>query len=423
MSSRLAALAAPALALSQRQANRLAALGAGAVALIFLALLPASSRANDSADYTEFYRPVAQALLAGDGLEIGGALAARYPPGFPAALAVAIGFGRLLALPEDFAVSLLGLAGFVATAWTLCRLGGVCHSPAAGLFAAVGFALYPPHLFLVKQPNSELVFLPLLLFGGELLWRSRAGELRLAGAAGVVFGLAALVRPIALLLFLPLAAFLLLFSRPARASRRLALAAALAAGQLLTMAPWALQLRATYGHFVPLSTGGRLSMLDGLTIAAKKDRPPPPLPAAVVALNREIAAARPQLRSPGDIFAFLAAKAQQEPGAVAGLLLVKLSRSFYATDSLRYEKALLALQLPFLLLAAAAWTAAWRWQPLEPWRPLAALCLLVLLYFLAMTVLVLSILRYLVPALALLFLLFGALAAELAGRKAPAIGS
>ena len=40
-----------------------AALFATLVALAFLALLPSSSRGNDSADYTEYYRPVAISLL------------------------------------------------------------------------------------------------------------------------------------------------------------------------------------------------------------------------------------------------------------------------------------------------------------------------------------------------------------------------
>jgi hypothetical protein len=87
-------------------------------------------------------------------------------------------------------------------------------------------------------------------------------------------------------------------------------------------------------------------------------------------------------------------------------------RSFYGTDSLRYELWLLAIQLPLLLLSASALKLSYRWPEREPWRPLAFLTLAVLVYFLAMTVLVLSILRYLVPAMALLFLLLGATVAR-----------
>lgn len=389
-----------------------AALVATLVALLFLALLPASSRGNDSADFTEFYRPVALSLLAGDGFVVNGAPAARYPPGFPVAVAAALGAGRLAGFPEETSLRLLALLGFALTAAALCRLGRLCFGPGVGLLAAAAFALYPPHLFLVKQPNSELIFLPLLLFGLELAWRARPGRWAFALAAGVVFGYAALVRPIALLIAAPVGLFLLVSAVPGiRAPRRLLLAAALAAGQLLTVAPWVLHLHQQLGSWVPLSTGGRLSMLDGLTIAAKKDRPAPPMPAPVAALMREIDAARPALKTPGAIFAFLGAKARSEPGAVAGLVWVKLRRSFYATDSMQNEGLLLAIQLPFLLLAAGATAAAWR-RP-SPWRPLAALALLLLLYFLAMTVLVLSILRYVVPAFALFVLLLAAFAAEL----------
>lgn len=407
---------------SERHPHRAAfaaALLAALAALVFLALLPARFAGNDSADYADFYRPVALSLLAGEGLVDEGRVADRYPPGFPVAIAAAIGAGAAAGLSEAASVHLLGLLGFAATAAALFRLGRACHGPAAGWLAAGAFALYPPHLFLVKQPNSELVFLPLLLAGLELLWRGRAAGARSAGpalvlAAGAVFGIGALVRPIALLLFVPLGAFLYLFpAAPLPRGRRFALALALAVGQLLAMAPWTFYLHGETGRWVPLSSGGRLSMLDGLTIGAKKDREGPPLPGRVRALMVEIDAARPQLRSPGAIFAFLGERAREEPATVAQLALIKVARAFYATDSLRFEYLLLAMQLPLLLAAAAVLARAWR-RPGEPWRPLAALALLVLLYFLAMTVLVLSVLRYLVPAMALLFLAIAATAAEAA---------
>lgn len=398
-----------------------AALFATLAALLFQVLLPSSASGNDSADYADFYRPVALSLLDGHGLRDEGQVAMRYPPGYPVLLATAIGAGGALGIAEETAVGLLALLGFAATAATLFRLGHAGHGATAGLLAAAAFALYPPHLFLVKQPNSELVFLPLLFLALEMAWRSRRGDLRLAATAGAVLGAAALVRPIALLLFLPLGLFLYLFATAQQPrTRRLALAAALAAGQLLAMAPWVIHLQRETGRFVPLSTGGRLSMLDGLTIAAKKDRQGPWVPQGVATLMREVDAARPELRSPGAIFAFLGEKTRQDPTVVAQLLLLKVARSFYATDSLRFEGLLLAIQLPFLALAGAALAFAWS-QPGEPWRPLAALALLLLLYFLAMTVLVLSILRYLVPAMAPLVLLLAALAADrIKARSGPA---
>lgn len=392
-----------------------AALLAALVALLFLALLPAAARINESADYTEFYRPVAHSLLAGDGLQVGGQVAARYPPLFPVALAAAIGSGRLVGLSEELSVSLLALLGFAATAGALCRLGILVHSRLAGFLAALAFCFYPPHLFLVKQPNSELLFLPLLIFACELLWRSRTLSSRatlFAVAAGGVLGLAALARPIALALAAPFALVLLLCPTPASRPRRFVLALLLCAGQALVMAPWLLHLQKELGTFVPLSTGGRLSMLDGLTLATKKDRSPPPMPETVAALMREVDAERPRLRSASAILAFLGDKAREEPATVGLLLALKTARSFYATDSMRFEPQLLALQLPLLLLFAFTLRRAFR-RPEEPWRALAVLALLLLLYFLAMTVLVLSILRYLVPAFAPLFLLLGATAAEI----------
>jgi 4-amino-4-deoxy-L-arabinose transferase-like glycosyltransferase len=396
----------------------LAALFATLAALAFLAVLPAGSRANESADYADFYAPMARSLLAGDGFWNAdeGTVATRYPPGFPAVLAAAIGAGRLFGISEDLAVRLLCLLGFASTAVTLFRLGRIVFGGAAGLVAAAAFALYPPHLYLVKQPNSELVFMPLFLFGLELAWRSRRDPhgWRLALAAGASFGLASLVRPIALALFVPLGVFLYFFAEERFSGwRRLLVAAALAAGQLVVMAPWAIFLHYELDRWIPLSTGGRLSMLDGLTIAAKKNREGPPLPPAVVELMFEIDAARPELRSPGAIFAFLGEKAIREPGTVVQLLAIKAARSFYGTDSLNWEGPLLVLQVPLLLVMLITLVQAWRHPRREPWRAFAVLTILVLLYFLAMTMMVLSILRYMVPALAAAFVVLAAWSVEL----------
>ena len=120
----------------------------------------------------------------------------------------------------------------------------------------------------------------------------------------------------------------------------------------------------------------------------------------------DIEAHRRSIRGPGDAAAFLARRAVDDPLPVVKLLLIKAVRSWYATDSLSFEHAILWMQLP--LLGLAGWGSL-RWprdrgniEGFEPTAP--ALILIVTLYFWAMTFLVLSILRYMLPAMALLML-------------------
>ena len=89
------------------------------------------------------------------------------------------------------------------------------------------------------------------------------------------------------------------------------------------------------------------------------------------------------------------------------LIAMKAARSWYATDSGRFQIPILAIQLVtmglILLSTRAAWTSG------GPQRLLACGIWGVIAYFWGMTVLVLSIARYMVPAIGLAFLLLPAL--------------
>jgi 4-amino-4-deoxy-L-arabinose transferase-like glycosyltransferase len=369
--------------------------------LVFVALLPPAQRVNESTDFSTFYLPVARAWAEGQGLVIDDALAVRYPPLYPLilgsllALLTPMGFGdaAVIDILQALCIALTGLALF--------RLARLIIGERLALATTVAWALYPPFLFLGKQPNSELPFLPLLLLAIDLVWRARAaavalkpGAWALATAAGAAAGLAALCRPIAFALALPIALAFLLDRSPQR-GRRLNVALAFTVTLVATLTPWQLALHQQEGGFTLMSTGGKLGILDGLTYATKV-ADPPAMPAAALELSRRVHANRVHLRSIGAMGAFLR---EQPAGEVAALAAIKAARAWYGTDSLRYERVLMALQAPLLL--ALAWAAAVLWRQGGEDRAFLLMVLALIGYFWGMTVIALSILRYLVPILPL----------------------
>ncbi len=107
------------------------------------------------------------------------------------------------------------------------------------------------------------------------------------------------------------------------------------------------------------------------------------------------------MRSLPDTAAVLFEQFEERPAAVAGLILVKILRSWYATDSHRMEGLAAAIQFPYLGLIG--WTGWRAWKRGGRSKSFALLALLATLYSWTVTVAALSIVRYMVPTFGLLF--------------------
>ena len=123
----------------------------------------------------------------------------------------------------------------------------------AALIAAWLAALYPPLIWIPAYVLSESLYLPLALGCTMLLARPQRRHIV---AAGVVAGIAILVRP-AMLLFMPLAALWLL------RRRRLDLAMLLTVVTALTVMPWTIRNINTYERFVLVATEGGVTFWTG----------------------------------------------------------------------------------------------------------------------------------------------------------------
>ena len=239
--------------------------------LAFWLLLPRDLHGNESSDYQAFHEPAARSILEGHWFRLpDGAPAVRYPPGYPLLLAGLFRAADLLNLPETTVVSGFTLLSMASASVLLFWLADSLWGTLPALACSLLWATYPFALWLTKQPNTEIPFVVLLFSSFLLFWRSlHHGDRRgLAWfGAGLLAGVAALVRPLAVGLG-PLLAASSLFLGPARPLRvRAFSAASLLLGCALALAPWQLWLARNGPQAVVLSDNGATSVRDGLTFA------------------------------------------------------------------------------------------------------------------------------------------------------------
>jgi 4-amino-4-deoxy-L-arabinose transferase-like glycosyltransferase len=414
------------------------------VMLLFWQLLPADLQANESSDYTNVYEPVARNILAGRGIvDDEGQLATRYPPGFSLLLAAVYGLAQATGLAERVALDVFRLLCSGAAGLLVYGLARLIWSIPLSILAAVVWITYPFGLYLTKQPNSEVPFTPFLLAAVYLLWLAllrRPGAWWLYFLAGALAGAAMVIRPAALGLGMVLSLSAVLFMREQGWGRRLALAALVGAGNLLVILPWEGMVYAQTGEIIPLSSGGTVTIHDGLTFLAvpKEYRQEVAVAEDVEALMWRFQEQRPQMASLGQTAAVVLREASGDPLAFLKLSAIKLSRSWYGIDSRRFETPTILIQLLYLGIIVWGSAAAWRQQRAEESvarqhaaaaaqravtgdkpgagmrRRFIAGSWLVVFYFWAMTITVVPLLRYMLPVMGLLIVFVPGAALSLA---------
>jgi 4-amino-4-deoxy-L-arabinose transferase-like glycosyltransferase len=380
------------------------------VAAVFWAVLPGEFRENQSTDFTAVYEPVARSIAAGRGVTQDGELATRYPPGFSVLLALIFRAGDVFDVADEFMLfafqaACAGLA--VVLVYCLSRL---IWPPALSLIPALAWMTYPFFLWLTKQPNSELPFIPTLYAGLYLFWRAvlretggpRAWALYLG--AGALAGAAMLIRPVAIGLSLTLAVVVILCTARRSPCTRLGNGSLIILGSVLAVLPWEAAVYDRTGEIIPLSSGGGMTIHDGLTfLAIHKDyRQEVPVPEDVTALMLTIYERRTEMITAGGALAVALEEAGQAPGAFLKLMAIKVARSWYGNDSRIMEAPALAIQMVYLTLIL--WGSVYAWRQGGALRRMNAGVWLIVLYFWAMTILVVPLLRYMMPVMGLLMI-------------------
>lgn len=381
---------------------------------IFWMVLPARFRATENTDYVYYYEPVARNILKGAGVvSLDGTTAAiRYPPGYPLLLTSIFFLSRQLRISEATGLSVFGILCMGLASVFIFQLTRSVWGILPALMSSLVWTTYPLALWYSQEPGTELPFIAIFygafcLFWYALLRRIRAWPIYFF--IGLLIGFAMLIRPIAIGAGVLMGVILWLFASAIRPRLKLGLIAVLLFGNLVAVAPWEAWMYSKTGKVILLSNGGVPSIRDGLTygVNSKGFRQGGGVPADVAEVMNDIQAKYGELRSLSDIAAIMSKELLMRPVAVLKLFLLKAVRSWYGTDSRRLETPLMLLQLIYLALILWATKASWKLGGTA--RTLTVSVWLVAFYFWGMTIVALSISRYMLPAMGLLFMLLPAL--------------
>ena len=371
------------------------------VSLIFLLLfssIGASQHAIPGTDYLEVYKPVADSILRGEGIPVEERLGVRYPAGYPVILSIIFGLARFLEINE---LQLIVVFNIIVAAGATCALFLITESifnKRIALIASFLWMSYPINLWFLKNPNTEVPFIFLLYISIWLYISAlRKRHFGFIFLSGFMLGLAALVRPVVLLLPLFLVLFVFLKLKDNSKRRRFLLAIVLLTGILISILPWEGYILFKTGRVIFLSVGGTLSIVDGLTFTLNERTGADQLviPGDVVALMKRAKAE--DLDTISDIFRFSTRELINEPASFLKLIKIKLVRSWYATSEMWWEGKILIVQLIYLIPGLFGIIYGFRKYQDKIYN--ITFLLGIILYFWLMTVLVLSILRYMVPVM------------------------
>lgn len=216
------------------------------------------------------YLALARSVAAGDGFvyspthDTGTAQQFGRAPGYPLFLTmIGAGSGEPSSSPARVKVAQSIVGALVV--WLIGIIAFRAAGPAAGVAAAAIAAVYPPLVWMTAYVLSETLYSALALGAALLLDVAveRAvthGHARVGGAgvlgAGLLTGVAILVRPV-MLFFLPLAAIWLW------RGRRASLAIALIVTAAAVVAPWTARNYRVYDRFVLVASEGGVTFWTG----------------------------------------------------------------------------------------------------------------------------------------------------------------
>jgi 4-amino-4-deoxy-L-arabinose transferase-like glycosyltransferase len=386
--------------------------------VIFLVVLPSSLQNSQNNDYTAYYRPVADNLLSGKGLSLGGGPAVLYPPGMSVLYAGVFWVSDKLRVSREVGLHLLQ-AVFISSSSALVGLLGLeIFSWRVALAASVIWSTYPFNLWLTKQQDvSNMIATVLLLCALLFLRWTRDGccSKRRGLLLGGLMALMALTKPSTLGFPILFAGLSFLCKVTGQLRKRCLIAASIVVAFFLLILPWETWAWTSTGRWIPLCTNGPNALIDGLTFGAVRRAAPVQLPPRVHALTELAVANYGQLKTTKDITIFLVQQAKERPLPLAELFLLKAARTWYGSETHRHETCVAVIQLCYLPFVIFGVLLIWKGS--TPQRNFILLTLGIVLYFWAITIFTaLPLLRYMVPAASFLSFLAAAAIDSMARR-------
>ena len=376
--------------------------------ILFLLLLPSDLKRTPSPDYVQFYEPVAKTLASGGGFFSASRPALRYPCGIPIMYAATFGAADTLHIARSTGLQILEALLVTLTSVLVSWLALLILSWRVALVASAMWSTYPFHLWLTKQPDPTSAFSLLLLFGVLLFVRwSTDGRrcVKYGSLVGLIVGVAALIKPIAIALPVIFAGLACICVIPCRPRQRALFSFCLVVAYLLSISPWEVWAREVSGQWIPRCTNGPSVLIDGPTLGTVRGVRPVWMPQSVRSLTQDAVEHRKDLKTTASIANFLTAKIREEPKVIAQLFLIKAARSWYGNESNAFEEWVVLIQLLYLPFVIFGVREMYKGETARH-RNFLLIVVAITLYFWAMTTFTaLPELRYLVPALSFVMII------------------
>jgi 4-amino-4-deoxy-L-arabinose transferase-like glycosyltransferase len=379
------------------------------IIVIFLKLLPASVKiVGSDPDFVGNYAPAARNLLAGRGFILDdGTPALHYPPGYSLIIAGIFKLSDYFGVDYKILMHVFNVLVSSLVAVIIFLLAAEIWGPAPGIIVSLIWITYPFNLWFNCLASTEIPFM--VFFLGSIYIIISAG-LRdtLSGPicflAGILMGAAMLIRPMAIGMSFIIGVIIWLLTSNIKSHLKLFLIIMVFAGNLLVVAPWEGWMYQRSGKIIPLCASGINAIRDGLTFAVKMKgyRQGVWVPAGVRTLQEDISGQYNKLKTLGDVASVMAEKLRTQPAAVVKLFFIKLSRSWYGTDSQKFEMPILLIQGLYLMLIL--WGTRVIWKMGRTAKKLVLGVWLIVFYSWGMCIISLTLLRYMVPIMGLLFL-------------------
>ena len=379
------------------------------VQTLFLLVLGDVEDRAQPIDYIHFYKPGAENILSGMGfVDNDGNLIVQYSPGYPLYLTLPLFVTNVTSFHDITIIRIFNVFTTAASTIMFFLFVGLLFNTRIAFFSTFIWMTYPFHLWLIKAPNSEIPFL-LFLFGG--LWMYFRAMIKDNNVylllSGVLLGCAALIRPIGILLgFICCIALPLLKRYPIK--RQIFRGSIVLIGFIIAVLPWEMLVYFKTGEIIPLRKVKPEEMIPAYAFAIQPGAggDQAPVPDDVMALMLRLSDKK-DFESKRAVLGFLLEKFVDNPTPVIKLGLIKLARAWYATSSMWYENYILVIQIFYFMTIIPGLIIAFK-QHREKF-PTLLFMLSIVVYFWGMTFIAKSILRYMVPVMALL-LIFSAIA-------------
>ena len=397
---------------------------------LFIFLLPDSFKVNENQDYIYGYNPIALNIVNGESYNYFDSTGCNEPcvdsmefkhlsrpPVFPMLIALSHKLASLTNFEQyRLLIYIQYLLHLTASFFILLIYLHWFQKPKIALIASILYSSYPLGLYLLKQPNSEVIFNFLLTFFVLLFTVTLKDKKYLKGYliyfSGLILGLLFLTRYLAIYFPIFILIFLLIYYR----SDILKMASKMLIGMLIVILPWQIyssnltenqpERDFSTGVFVVglhwelvedrVRSGASEFMSDGLINFMEKTHEKSKLG---------------YLSSKGEVLSYLIEESFESPTIIIELIFWKAARSLYAVNSSRYEIETFLINLVYFVLFVVLFFNRKK-HINESEKKFVVFSIIVFLYFYLLTISVVPIVRYTLSGILLIIPLVSLLASN-----------